>query len=151
MREYGIWDYYSIMKSLLYIFIFIGYKYSPRILFSCSGYILIYKYLCYIEQERGLYFLKFLFLQSYKYILLFFILVIFRHSLYYIIILFRNERRPDWAIFKYYLEKEEKIFENFFSFLFNIFKDNINIILIKKKFLKIFFHFYSIFLKIIVN
>ena len=123
MREYGIWDYYSIMNNLLYIIIFIGYKYSPRILFSCSGYSLIYKYLCYIGQEGGLYFLKFLFLQSYKYILLFSVLVIFRHSLYYIIILLRNERRPDWAIFKYYLDKE-KIFENFFSFLFNIFKDN---------------------------
>ena len=124
MREYGIWDYYSIMNNLLYIIIFIGYKYSPRILFSCSGYSLIYKYLCYIGQEGGLYFLKFLFLQSYKYILLFSVLVIFRHSLYYIIILLRNERRPDWAIFKYYLEKEDNIFKGFFSFLFSTLKNN---------------------------
>jgi hypothetical protein len=71
MKEYGIWDYYQIIGNPLYTIIFIGYRYSPRILFSCSGYSLIYKYLCYIEQEQGLYFLKFLFIQSYKYILLY--------------------------------------------------------------------------------
>ena len=71
MKEYVSWHFYSSIGNFLYAIIFIGYRYSPRVLFSCSGYTLIYKYLCFIKQEEGLYFFKFIFLQSYKYILLF--------------------------------------------------------------------------------
>ena len=118
-RVYGIYDFYRIISSALYIFLFIGYRYSPRVLFSCSGYSLIYKYLCYIEQEQGLYFLKFVFLQSYKYILLLIILILFRYSLYFINILFRQTKRPVWEIFKYYIGIDDNFFVRLFSFLFN--------------------------------
>ena len=123
MREYGIWDYYQIIGNILYFIIFIGYRYSPRILFSCSGYSLIYKYLCYIEQEQGLYFLKFVFIQSYKYILLFLVLIFFRYSIYFINIVLRQTKRPIWEIFKYYIDKEDNFFIRLFSFLFNISED----------------------------
>ena len=123
MKEYGIWDYYQIIGNPLYTIIFIGYRYSPRILFSCSGYSLIYKYLCYIEQEQGLYFLKFLFIQSYKYILLFIVLIFFRYSIYFINIILRQTKRPIWEIFKYYIDKEDTFFIRLFSFLFNIKED----------------------------
>ena len=130
-KEFGIWDYYRTLKNPLYLILFIGYRYCPRILFSCSGYSLIYKYLCYIEQEQGLYFLKFVFLQSYKYILLFLVLIFFRYSMYYIVILVRQEKRPIWNIFKYFIENEKNFFGSFFSFLLytdediNTFKQNL--------------------------
>ena len=66
MKEYGSWHFHYSLLNYLYSIIFIGYRYSPRVLFSCSGYTLIYKYLCFIKQEQGLYFFKFIFLQSYK-------------------------------------------------------------------------------------
>ena len=120
MREYGIWDFHEIISHFLYIIIFIGYRYSPRLLFSCSGYTLVYKYLCYIEQEQGYYFLKFVFLQSYKYILLFIVLIIFRYSMYYINIMLRQEKRPVWEVFKYFIDKEDNFFRRLFTFLFQI-------------------------------
>ena len=116
-KVYGIWDFYLMMSSLYYFILYIGYRYCPRILFSCSGYILVYKYLCYIEQEKGLYFLKFMFLQSYKYILLIFFIIIIRYPLYYIVFLMRQEKRPTWEIFKHLIEKDENFFGKFFSFL----------------------------------
>ena len=120
-REFGIWGFYKIMINYLYLFFYIGYRYSPRVLFSCSGYSLIYKYLCYIEQEQGLYFLKFFFLQSYKYILLFSIIIFFRYSIYYINIFIRQTKRPIWEVYQYFIEKEsENFFLKFYTFLFHL-------------------------------
>ena len=116
-KSYGIWDYYLTMSSFFYFFLYIAYRYSPRILFSCSGYTLIYKYLCYIEQDQRLYFLKFVFLQSYKYILLIFIIIIIRFPLYYIVFLIRQSKRPTWEIFKYFIDNDKKFFMRFFTFL----------------------------------
>ena len=118
VKGYGIWDFYNIMSSPFYFFLFIAYRYSPRILFSCSGYILIYKYLCYIEQEKELYFLKFVFLQSYKYILLVFFVIIIRYPLYYIVFLMRQSKRPTWEIFKHFIDRETNYLKDFFTFLF---------------------------------
>ena len=116
-KGYGIWDYYLTMSSFFYFFLYIAYRYSPRILFSCSGYTLIYKYLCYIEQDQRLYFLKFVFLQSYKYILLIFIIIIIRFPLYYIVFLIRQSKRPTWEIFKHFIDNDKKFFMRFFTFL----------------------------------
>ena len=68
----------------------LGYRYSPRILFSCSGYSPIYKYLCFIEQEQRLYFLKFVFLQCYKYLYLSVSIVFIIYILYYVVFLIVN-------------------------------------------------------------
>ena len=118
MRDYGIWDFYRIMSNFLYFIIFFGYKYSPRILFSCSGYTLTYKFLCFIEQEKGLYFLKFIFLQIYKYIFLFIGIFYYRDLIYYTIFILKQEKRPGWETFKYFMDKEENLFAKFFSLLF---------------------------------
>ena len=127
-RVYGIWDYYKIMKNYAYLFFYMGYRYSPRILFSCSGYTLVYKYLCYIEQEQGFYFLKFVFLQSYKYILLLLSVFFIKYAIYYINILIRQTKRPIWEIFQYYIDKESKnFFLKFFSFLFSLKEDGYEI------------------------
>ena len=116
-KNYGIWDYYLMMSSPFYFILYIGYRYCPRILFSCSGYSLIYKYLCYIEQEQELYFLKFMFLQSYKYILLIFIIIIIKYPFYYIVFLTRQDKRPTWEIFKYFMDTEDNFIRRFFTFL----------------------------------
>ena len=106
MKEYGTWHFQKSIKSFLFFVLFIGYRYSPRVLFSCSGYTLIYKYLCFIKQEKGFYLLKFIFLQSYKYLLLYFILIIYRFSAHEIIYLFRQLKRPSWKVYDYYLSNE---------------------------------------------
>jgi len=123
-KEYGIWGYYGIMMNYIYIVFYIGYRYSPRILFSCSGYSLAYKYVCYLEQEENFYFLKFLFLQSYKYILLFSNVFFIRYLLYYINILIRQTKRPIWEIFKHFIDNESSsFFLRFFSLLFSLKED----------------------------
>ena len=118
MKDFGIWKLYRTLNNLFFVFLFIGYRYSPRILFSCSGYTLVYKYLCFIEQEKGLYFLKFIFLQSYKYIFLYLILILFKYSVLRIIYLFRGSKRPVWALFEYFLDNEEFI-SSAFALLFD--------------------------------
>ena len=124
MKEYGSWHFQKTIKSFLFFILFIGYRYSPRILFSCSGYTLIYKYLCFIKQEQGLYFLKFIFLQSYKYILLYFILILYRFSAHEIIYVFRRSKRPSWMLYEYYLENENNFIKGALSFLFHLNSSN---------------------------
>ena len=68
-REFGFYQFYRSYYGPLYIFVFFGLRYSPRILFSCSGYTFSYKYISFIEKEKSFYLLKFLFLQSYKYVI----------------------------------------------------------------------------------
>ena len=124
IKVYGLWEFYRIMKSFFYPLLYFGYKYCPRILFSCSGYTLIYKFLCYIEQEENFSLLKFIFLQSYKYILLILVLVFFKHMIYYVVILFTQEKRPVWSLFKNFIDKEDDFYKRFFSFLFQKYDDN---------------------------
>ena len=66
-KDFSIYFFYSLITNEFYGIIFIALRYSPRVLFSCSGYSLVFKYLCFIDQGYNLYFLKFLLLQSYKY------------------------------------------------------------------------------------
>ena len=135
-KNYGIWDYYLLMSNILYPILFIGYRYCPRILFSCSGYSLIYKYLCYIEQEKGLYFLKFMFLQSYKYLLLIFSIIFIRFALYYVVFLITYVKRPVWEIFHHFISNEENFIQEFFFFFFYSDKNNSS----RKQ--NLIFHFY---------
>ena len=118
-KDYGIWHFYRTNQSIMLLILLIGYRYSSRILFSCSGYTLVYKYLCFIEQDKGLYFLKFIFLQSYKYLLLILILIMFKFSVIRIIYLFRTEHRPVWELFRNFLEKENFLLTAF-AFLLDL-------------------------------
>ena len=118
-KDYGIWHFYRTNQSIMLLILLIGYRYSSRILFSCSGYTLVYKYLCFIEQDKGLYFLKFIFLQSYKYLLLILILIMFKFSVIRIIYLFRTEHRPVWELFRYFLKKENFLLTAF-AFLLDL-------------------------------
>jgi len=118
MKDFGIWHFYKTNHSFFLVFFVIGYRFSSRILFSCSGYTLVYKYLCFLEQEKGLYFLKFVFLQSYKYLFLYISLFFFRYSVVRIIYLFRREHRPIWRLFEHFLE-HESFLSTAFYFLFD--------------------------------
>ena len=96
----------------------IGLRYSPRIILSCSGYTFIYKYLNFIDQQPKLYMLKFIFRQSYKYLLLLCIILYMRYSIYYFTLILNQFKRPMTEILKFNLELNNKdYFINFFDFL----------------------------------
>ena len=118
------YDFYKSMKSILYCIPFVGLRYSPRIIFSCSGYTLIFKFLCFIDQDYDWYFLKFILLQSYRYILLILSALFLRYSLYYIDIFFSIKKRPISELFKYNIQQNQKnFFKYFFLFFVGIFED----------------------------
>ena len=103
-----IYEFYDALSSPIYFIIFIGLRYSPRLIFSCSGYTLIYKFLFFIDRDSSFCFLKFLFLHSYKYILLICVALFMRYSLYYFNIIIKGIKNPIFEIFNYYLEKNDK-------------------------------------------
>ena len=115
----SIYEFYGTINNFFYIFIFVGLRYAPRLIFSCSGYTLAYKFLSFIENDSDLYFLKFLFFQSYKYILLILISIIMKYSLYYINIIFHSKTNPVFELLNFTLGKYNKnYFYNLLSLLF---------------------------------
>ena len=110
--------FYDIVKNPIYGIIYISLRYIPRIILSCSGYIFVYKFLNFIEQNQNNYFWKFLFIQSYKYIILLFVVLFMRYCLYYLDIFIHFQKRPTMEIYKYNLDKENYLFYGkLFSFL----------------------------------
>ena len=85
MKTFGYYDFYSLLEHPVYFLILIGLRYSPRVLFSCSGYTLVYKYLSFIEKGISNYFIKFFCYHFYKYIILIIYLLFLRYSLYFLI------------------------------------------------------------------
>ena len=115
----GTYQFYYSVNNLFYILAFIGLRYCPRIIFSCNGYTLIYKFLNFIEHDPNFCFFKFLILQSYKFILLIFVSLYLRFCLYYIDVIFLNIRNPMSELFHNQLEENSnKYFYNLLSFLF---------------------------------
>ena len=109
---------YNTINNPFYALLFFSLRYAPRIILSCSGYILVYKFLCYIEQEQKKYFIKFLFLQSYRFILLIIVLLFMRFCLYYIDSIISQRRRPMMEIYHYNInEHDEYFFERLITFL----------------------------------
>ena len=119
IKTITITGFYETISNFLYIFIFIGLRYSPRLIFSCSGYTFSYKYLSFIEYNSNVSFFKFLLFQSHKYILLIIVSIFMRYALYYVNIIFHSNKNPIFELFKSRLEKFDKnYFANLFSFLF---------------------------------
>ena len=83
MKDFGPANFYSLFKSFFYIFFFIGLRYSPRIIFSCSGFTLSFKYIAFIDKESKNYCLKFILRHFFKYLILILILLFARHSYYH--------------------------------------------------------------------
>ena len=97
MKEFGQQNFFNLFNSPLYILFFIGLRYSPRIIFSCSGYILSLKYLSYINKDLNHYFFNFISRQIYKYLMLILIILFMRHSYYHLVTLFGI--RPIFELF----------------------------------------------------
>ena len=120
----GSYQFYDSIYNLVYIFAFIALRYSPRIIFSCSGYTLIYKFLNFIEHDSNFSFFKFLILQSYKFILLILAVIYLRFCLYYIDVFFLKIKNPISEAFNKELnDYNEGFFYNLISFLFYDIKD----------------------------
>ena len=120
----GSYQFYDSIYNLVYIFAFIALRYSPRIIFSCSGYTLIYKFLNFIEHDSNFSFFKFLILQSYKFILLILAVIYLRFCLYYIDVFFLKIKNPISEAFNKELnDYNEGFFYNLISFLFYNIKD----------------------------
>ena len=119
-KNFTLSEFNSSLRNPLYVIPLIGLRYSPRVILSCSGYTLMYKFLCFIEKERNFYLPKFFLIQSYKYILLILVILFMRYSFYYINIPFNNTKRPMLEILKYILEYDyDNSFKIFFTFLIN--------------------------------
>ena len=123
-KNFTLSEFNKSLKNPLYVIPFIGLRYSPRVILSCSGYTLMYKFLCFIEKEKNLYLPKFFLIQSYKYILLILVVLFMRYSFYYVNIAFNDTKRPMLEILKYILEYHyDNSFEIFFKFLITYFGD----------------------------
>jgi hypothetical protein len=129
LKVIGIYQLFILLNHFLYFFIFIGLRFSPRIILSCSGYSLIYKYLCYIDKYNKNYsFFKFMLYQSHKFFIFIILFFFFIYSLNY---LYQeiNGILPIWYFFqKKIVEKVE--FNNFWKLFFGIeflFSENNNI------------------------
>jgi hypothetical protein len=94
MKDFGKYQFYNLLSSPFYVIIYIGLRYSPRVLFSCSGFTLAYKSLKFNEKEPKYSLFKFFFRQLYKYFILILFVFFLRYSLYGIISLL--EVRPMW-------------------------------------------------------
>ena len=105
------------VKNPIYVISLIGLRYSPRVILSCSGYTLIYKYLNFIDQEQSYYFPKFVLIQSYKYILLLYVVLFMRYAFYYIHALICSEKRPMLEILNYNLNANNS---NYFVYFFEL-------------------------------
>ena len=88
--------FYNFLNNpFFYDFFFIGLRYAPRIIFSCSGYTLVYKYLCFINiNSKSFSVLKFIFHQIHKYILLISFFIFGRYTFYRLYIFFSNSDSP---------------------------------------------------------
>ena len=117
-KNFKLTDFNSSMTNFFIFLLLISLRYCPRVILSCSGYTLIYKYLNFIDLQPRLYLLKFIFRQSHKYLLLIIAVLYMRYSIYYLNIILSNAIRPMMKILKYNLEKNNKeYFLNFFDFL----------------------------------
>ncbi len=85
---------YFLFKNFFYIIIFIGIRYSPRILISCSAFTLTYKLISYLNNNNNS-FWKFLIYQIHKYFYLIIVILFFYISLYYL----KSESTPSWYFF----------------------------------------------------
>ena len=145
MKEFGQYQFYYLINNLLYIFPFIGLRYSPRIIFSCTGFILTYKYLTYLKRGTGFYHIfKFIFRQLYKYLILINLIFFAKFSLNFIISNF-SDFTPMIKIFNkimlsniefsiksilnlftiksYFIDKREQIYHNLMDYYWIAFNE----------------------------
>ena len=101
VRVYGNNSLYKLLTSLIYPIFAFGLKYSPAILFSCSGYCLNYKLMCYFDDksENNMKVFPFILYQSHKYFMLIFTILFCKFSFF---TLFKGLDSPIWFYFGRY-------------------------------------------------
>jgi hypothetical protein len=105
----GISQMKLLLENPLYTLIFIGLRFSPRIIFSCSGYTLVYKYLCAIEKNIS--FFKFILYQSHKLFIFFILKLFYQYTLNHIVVeIIQTDSLPIWVYFQRSIMGNEKIF-----------------------------------------
>ena len=89
LKVYSVRRFHELLQEFFFCFIMYGIRYSPRIILSCSGYTLVYKYLSYLDMNLDTVKVNFLnlslcfiFYQLHKYILLIMMLLFSRYSFY---------------------------------------------------------------------
>ena len=123
-KKQSSYQFYTSVSGIFYIVDFIALRYCPRIIFSCSGYTLIYKFLNFIEHDSNFCFFKFLILQSYKFFLLILASIYLRFCIYYIDTIFLKIKNPMTESFNEELiQHNGGYFFNLISFLFYNIKD----------------------------
>ena len=117
VKIYGQVYFFEIITSLFFILFFIGLRYSPRVLFSCSGYFLFHKMVGFFEDsEKNLKtFFIFIFYQFHKYFMLILFSFFCRFSLFKIIYLL-IQRNPMWRYFNKMLLIQPNLLKFFLSF-----------------------------------
>ena len=107
----------NLFNSYIYPIFTIGIKFCPSILFSCSGYCLNYKLMCYFDNksDKHMKLIPFILYQSHKYFMLIFIILFCKFSLF---TLFKKFDNPVWFFFGEYFCDKPPIWELFLSFLF---------------------------------
>ena len=109
---------YDFLNFTLYLLFFIGLRYSPRIIFSCSGYTLSFKFISYIQKNDSFFgFVKFILYQIHKYILIIIFFLFTRYSLFIVMGQGDGKTRPMWAYFKRNILNRPKGAEFLISFL----------------------------------
>ena len=135
-RILGSYQIYYSINNFGYILPFIGLRYCPRIIFSCSGYTLIYKFLNFIEHDSNFCFFKFLILQSYKFILLIIASIYLRFCITYIDVFFLKINNPISLAFNEELKQNNSgYFINLISFLFYNIRNEENIFINESAFI----------------
>ena len=117
VKIYGEIYFYEILTNQFFFIFFIGLRYSPRVLFSCSGYLLFYKIVGFFEENekniKNLFI--FFFYQFHKFFMLILASFFCRFSLYKFIYLL-IQKNPMWRYFNQMFLIRPNFWEFFLSF-----------------------------------
>ena len=129
IKVYSTYHIKSFFNSIFSYFVMIGVRYSPRIVISCSGYILIYKYLSYLDRNYikntvSIFWTSFTFVmyQLHKYLLFILLLFFQRYSLYHFLYLIRTDKSiedgntPIWKYYHLYIASSPSFWQFLLSF-----------------------------------
>jgi hypothetical protein len=115
LKGYNETKFIRFLHSWYNCIVFFGIRYSPRIFFSVSGYTLVYKLYCYLDESKPVsykeYF-RFAFRQTYKYFHFLLFVVFFKYSFIPIVNTF-SQTGPLWLYLKINIIDYLKFYEIF--------------------------------------
>ena len=129
IKVYSTYHITNFFNTFFSYFVMIGVRYSPRIVISCSGYILIYKYLSYLDRNDikktvSIFWTSFTFVmyQFHKYLLFILLLFFQRYSLYHFLYIIRTYKSfgdgntPIWKYYHLYIAGKPSFWQFLLSF-----------------------------------